>query len=136
MRSSRLYFASRSPPVTEPTLICPPSVPTARSASASSSVSPDRAEMTVRSPASLARATTSSVSVIVPIWFILTSTALAEASAIPRSTRPRFVVNRSSPTTCSRSPSRAVNAAHAGQSSSASGSSTETTGCSAASSAT
>ena len=33
---------------TDPTLICPPPMPTARSASAASSVSPDRAEITVR----------------------------------------------------------------------------------------
>src|SRR5207249_3642272 len=48
MRSSLLYLARRSERATEPTLICPAPLPTARSASHSSSVSPDRAEITAR----------------------------------------------------------------------------------------
>ncbi len=42
---------------------------------------------------------------MVPIWFIFTSTALAAPRSIPRSRRSRFVVKRSSPTICMRSPS-------------------------------
>src|SRR3989442_1225413 len=41
MRSSLLYLARRSERATAPTLICPAPLPTARSASHSSSVSPD-----------------------------------------------------------------------------------------------
>src|SRR6185312_6253916 len=46
--SSRLYFASRSDRVTDPILICPAPLATARSARKLSSVSPDRAETTAR----------------------------------------------------------------------------------------
>src|SRR5438067_513199 len=48
MRRSWLYFASRSLRATEPTLICPAPLATARSASVLSSVSPLRAEITAR----------------------------------------------------------------------------------------
>src|SRR6185437_1197251 len=65
--SSRLYFASRSERVTEPTLICPAPDATARSARNESSVSPERAEITAPYPASRALSITVNVSVIVPI---------------------------------------------------------------------
>src|SRR4026207_1611899 len=45
--SSWLYFATRSVRLSEPVLICPAPVPTARSAMVVSSVSPDRCEMTL-----------------------------------------------------------------------------------------
>src|SRR5262249_5783775 len=48
IRSSWLYFASRSLRATEPILICPAPVATARSAMVVSSVSPLRAEITGR----------------------------------------------------------------------------------------
>ncbi len=48
IRESRLYLAILSPRATEPILICPALVPTARSAMVVSSVSPLRAETTVR----------------------------------------------------------------------------------------
>lgn len=47
IRRSRFHFAVRSERVVEPTLICPAAHPTARSASQQSSVSPERAEITV-----------------------------------------------------------------------------------------
>ena len=50
IRNSRLYLASRSERATEPILIWPAAVATARSAIVVSSVSPDRAETTVRKP--------------------------------------------------------------------------------------
>ena len=67
MRSSWLYFATRSVRLAEPVLICPALVATARSAIVVSSVSPDRCEMTLAYPASRAMATASSVSLTVPI---------------------------------------------------------------------
>ena len=48
MRSSWLYFASRSLRATLPILICPAPLATAKSASVVSSVSPLRAEITAR----------------------------------------------------------------------------------------
>ena len=42
----------------------------------------------------------------VPIWFNLISTALATPGSMPRSIRPTLVTNRSSPTSCTRSPER------------------------------
>ena len=48
MRSSWLYFATRSVRLAEPVLICPALVATARSAMVASSVSPERCEMIVR----------------------------------------------------------------------------------------
>ena len=47
MRSSWLYFATRSVRLAEPVLICPAPVATARSAMVVSSVSPERCEMTL-----------------------------------------------------------------------------------------
>ena len=75
-----------------------------------------------------ASATAFSVSVSVPIWLTLTSREFAACSAMPRRSRPGLVTKMSSPTTCSRSPSRAVSSLQPAQSSSASGSSIETMG--------
>ena len=66
IRNNRLYFASRSDRATEPILICPAAVATARSAIVVSSVSPERAETTVRKPCSRARLNAPKVSVSVP----------------------------------------------------------------------
>ena len=79
MRSRRLYLATRSERASEPVLIWPERVATARSAMKVSSVSPERCEMIVVQPFRCAISTDSSVSVSVPIWFTLTSTLLAGA---------------------------------------------------------
>ena len=57
--------------------------------------------------------------VTVPIWLSLMSTELAALRSIPCRMRVGFVVNRSSPTICTRSPIRSMRAAHPSQSSSA-----------------
>src|SRR5437764_9508612 len=80
MRSSRLYFAVRSPRDGAPALIWPAFVATARSAIVVSSVSPDRWLITVPYEASCASRITSSVSVSVPIWFGFTRIAVATPS--------------------------------------------------------
>ena len=59
-----------------PVLICPALVATAKSAMVVSSVSPDLCDMIAVYPALFAVSTASKVSVIVPIWFTLTSIAL------------------------------------------------------------
>ena len=46
MRMSWLYFATRSDRASEPVLICPQLVATARSAMVASSVSPERCDIT------------------------------------------------------------------------------------------
>src|SRR5215468_11105240 len=71
MRSRRLNFATRSERQSDPVLIWPAPVPTARSAIVVSSVSPERCEITVLNPASRAIRIASNVSVNVPIWFNL-----------------------------------------------------------------
>ena len=78
MRSSWLYFATRSERAGAPVLIWPQLVATARSAIVVSSVSPERWLIMQRKPLRWARSTASSVSVSVPIWLTLTSSALAE----------------------------------------------------------
>src|SRR5262249_36283857 len=85
----RLYLARRSERVMEPILIWPAPEATARSARNPSSVSPERAEMTAPKPASRARSITAKVWVMVPIWFILTRTAFAAPSRMPRLRRSR-----------------------------------------------
>src|SRR5215472_12841358 len=67
MRISWLYLASRSERDSDPVLICPQLVATARSAIVVSSVSPDRCEKTVPQPARCAISTASRVSDNVPI---------------------------------------------------------------------
>ena len=101
MRSSWLYFATRSVRDRLPVLIWPAFVATARSAMNVSSVSPERCEMIDavaghRAPCG----SSSSVSVRVPIWFSLMRIALAIPSSMPRARRSGFVTKRSSPTSC------------------------------------
>ena len=108
MRRSSLYFAFRSDRHGAPVLIWPAPVATARSARKSSSVSPDRWEMTARYPALCAISTASSASESVPIWFTLIRTAFAVPSAMPQESLLTFVTNRSSPTSCTLFPSASV----------------------------
>src|SRR5512142_865073 len=68
IRSSWLYFATRSVRDGAPVLIWPAPVATAKSAIVTSSVSPERCEMTAVYPASRAIRMAASVSVSVPIW--------------------------------------------------------------------
>ena len=77
MRISWLYFANLSVRETEPVLICPQFVATAKSAIIGSSVSPERCETTARYPALCVISIASKVSLSVPIWFNLIRTALA-----------------------------------------------------------
>src|SRR5690625_6872904 len=80
MRNSWLYLLTRSPRAGAPDLICPQFVATDRSAMVVSSVSPERWDIMDRKPARWARSTASKVSVSVPIWLTLTSSALAARS--------------------------------------------------------
>ena len=89
-----------------------------------SSVSPERAETMARMPLSCAARQQASVSVTVPTWLGLSSTALASAG----SSRAAEVTNRSSPTICTRAPAARVKARIASWSFSANGSSMETMG--------
>src|SRR4051794_23376276 len=128
MRSSWLYLATRSERAGAPVLIWPQLVATARSAIVVSSVSPDRCDMTALYDARVAMATVSIVSVNVPIWFTLTRIELATRASMPRESRSTLVTNRSSPTSCTRDPTRSVNADQPSQSSSAMPSSIDTIG--------
>ena len=58
-----------------------------------------------RSPRRARARSTSSDSVSVPIWFTFTRIAFATPSSIPRRRKSTFVTKRSSPTSCTRSPS-------------------------------
>ena len=91
MRRSSLYFAFRSDRHGAPVLIWPAPVATARSARKSSSVSPDRCEMTARYPALCAISTASSASESVPIWFTLIRTAFAVPSAMPQESHKQII---------------------------------------------
>ncbi len=93
----RLYFASRSDRVMEPTLMKSPAHPTARSASQSSSVSPLRALTVTLHPARRARLRASRASLSVPIWLTLRSNAVAALSAMARRILAGWVQRRSSP---------------------------------------
>src|SRR3989304_426065 len=93
----------------------PQPVATARSAIVVSSVSPLRCDITQRHPPLVDSAIAASVSVSVPIWFTLISTALAEPSATPRRMRSTFVTNTSSPTSCTRAPSPAATGGRPGE---------------------
>src|SRR5262249_16066201 len=128
IRSSWLYFATRSVRDGAPVLICPTPVETARSAIVVSSVSPERCDITHPYPCERASSIVSSVSVSVPIWLTLGRIAFATPSSRPRWSRSTFVTKRSSPTSCSRDPSSRVSSSHPRQSSSASPSSTDTSG--------
>src|SRR4051812_6307137 len=87
MRSSWLYFATRSERAGAPVLIWPQLVATARSAIVVSSVSPERWLIMQRKPLRWARSTESKVSVREPIWLTFTSRALAWPPAMPRASR-------------------------------------------------
>ena len=128
MRSSWLYFATRSDRAGAPVLIWPQLVATARSAIVVSSVSPERWLIMQRKPLRWASSTESRVSVSEPIWLTLTSRALADFSVMPRPRRSTLVTKRSSPTIWVLSPSCAVSFCQPAQSSSSSGSSMETIG--------
>src|SRR5262245_59260673 len=85
--SRRLYLLSRSDCVIEPTLIWSPLQPTARSASQLSLVSPLRALMVTRQPASFARRQDLRASVSVPIWFTFNNKVSAARDLMALSTR-------------------------------------------------
>src|SRR5680860_1230803 len=87
MRSSWLYFATRSERAGAPVLIWPQLVATARSAIVVSSVSPERWLIMHRKPLRCAISTESRVSVSDPIWLTLTSSALAWPPSMPRARR-------------------------------------------------
>src|SRR5208283_3240160 len=128
MRSSWLYFATRSDRERLPVLIWPALVATARSAMNASSVSPERWLMIERYPAFVAMRMASKVSETVPIWFSLMRMALAVPVSMPRARRVVFVTKMSSPTSWRRVPRRLVCAFHPSQSSSEQPSSMETMG--------
>src|SRR3954463_2130560 len=119
MRMSWLYLASRSERASEPVLICPQVVATARSAIVASSVSPERWLITAVYPALWAISTAASVSLSVPIWFTLMRMEFATPLAIPSDSRATLVTNRSSPTSWQRRPTNSVSTAQPAQSSSA-----------------
>ena len=106
IRNNSLYLATRSVRDSDPVLIWPQPRPTAKWLIVVSSVSPERWLMTVRQPAFCAILTAWIVLVSEPIWFGLTSSALAVCSAIARSISEVFVTSKSSPTSWMRSPSR------------------------------
>ena len=91
IRSSSFHLAIRSERAKDPTLICPERHPTARWAIVTSSVSPDRAETIVPKPWALAASSAARVSVIVPAWLGLTSSALHARSDAADSTRAALV---------------------------------------------
>ena len=128
IRSTSFHFAIRSDRANEPTLSCPASQPTARCAIETSSVSPDRADTIVPHCTRLPASSAARASVTVPAWFGFTSTALHAPRAAAAATRAAFVTRKSSPMTCTRSPTARVNRASPSPSSSASGSSIETIG--------
>ncbi len=84
-----------------------------------SSVSPERCEITAVQPARCAISTAASVSVSVPIWFTFTRIEFAIPSRMPRASRVTFVTNTSSPTIWMRFPSFCASVAQPAQSSSA-----------------
>ena len=83
IRSSWLYFATRSVRDGAPVLICPHPVATARSAIVTSSVSPERWDITAVYPSSRAIRIAASVSVSVPIWLTLIRIEFATPLSIP-----------------------------------------------------
>src|SRR5262249_39895783 len=87
MRSSWLYFATRSLRAGAPVLICPQFVATARSAMVASSVSPLRCDITHVYACRAPSATVSSVSLSEPIWFTLVRIGFAAPWSIARCSR-------------------------------------------------
>ena len=105
MRSSWLYFATRSERDGAPVLIWPQPV-RHREVGDRRVLGLARAVRHDRRVAGLPRhaRSPSSVSVSVPIWLTLTRIELATPESIPRRRRSVLVTNRSSPTSCTRSP--------------------------------
>ena len=99
-----LYFATLSVLHGAPVLICPAFTATAISAIVVSSVSPERCEITVVYPFSLANWIVSNVSVKEPIWFGLINILFATFDFIPFANLSGFVTNKSSPTNWTLSP--------------------------------
>ena len=97
-----MYLATRSERDGAPVLIWPVPIATTRSAIVVSSVSPERCDTTADQPAPRASSIASIVSVSVPIWLSLISTALAARSSMPRAIRSGLVTSRSSPTSWTR----------------------------------
>uniref|UniRef100_K3WQ27 Uncharacterized protein n=1 Tax=Globisporangium ultimum (strain ATCC 200006 / CBS 805.95 / DAOM BR144) TaxID=431595 RepID=K3WQ27_GLOUD len=93
-----------------------------------SSVSPERCEVMIAQPAFLAMVTASILSVIEPIWFTLSKSALHAFKSMAFCTRVGFVTVRSSPTICTSLPTLSVNLTHDAQSSWSNGSSIDTIG--------
>jgi hypothetical protein len=83
-----------------------------------SSVSPERCDITQVMRLRCAMFTAASVSDRVPIWLTFTSSELAQPFSIPSARRAGLVTNRSSPTSCTRSPSASVSIFQPSQSSS------------------
>src|SRR5882724_1875710 len=128
MRSASFHLAMRSERAKEPTLSCPASQPAARCTMVTSSVSPERAETMVPQPARLPASRAAFVSVTVPAWLGLISTALQAPDAAASFTRAALVTRKSSPMICTFFPAAAVNFFMPSASSSARGSSIDTIG--------
>mmetsp|Transcript_53569 Transcript_53569/g.125392 ORF Transcript_53569/g.125392 Transcript_53569/m.125392 type:complete len:229 (-) Transcript_53569:274-960(-) len=109
MRSSWLYFESRSLLHGAPVLISPVRRPTTKSAMKESSVSPDLCETMMPQPANWDIIAASIDSVIEPIWLIFISRALHALTSRAFCTRLGFVTSKSSPTICMESPTSAWN---------------------------
>ena len=101
---------------------------TTKSAMVVSSVSPERCDTIAVHDARWASWMAWIVSVSVPIWFSLIKMLLQLRSRIARRKNVTLVTSRSSPTNCTRSPSRSVSRRQPFQSSSASPSSMLTMG--------
>ena len=123
-----MYLATRSERLGAPVLIWQVLSATARSAIVVSAVSPERCEEIAVYPALCAILIASSVSDTEPIWLSLIRIALPAPSSIPFESLSVFVTNRSSPTSCTLSPSLAVSFCQPSQSSSSSPSSMEMIG--------
>ena len=93
-----MYLATLSDLAKDPALIWDEFVATAKSAINVSSESPDRCDIIVLKSFFWANLITSIVSLSVPIWFNLTSIALADFSFIPLFNLFKLVANKSSPT--------------------------------------
>ncbi len=128
MRSASFHFAIRSERAKEPTLSWSAPQPTARWTIDTSSLSPERAETMARHPAARAAASAARVSLTVPAWLGLISTALhgprGSSGGDARGRGDEIIVADD----LHRSPAAAVKARMPALSSSAAGSSTERIG--------
>ena len=123
-----MYFATRSERDGAPALIWPVPIATTRSAIVVSSVSPERWLTIAAQPARRARSMAPIVSDSVPIWLSLIRTAFIARWSIALAMKAGFVTTRSSPTSWTFEPMRAVISRQPAQSSSPSASSMETIG--------